>query len=275
MYSDNIIINFLLKIWYGFTDFLPTLLLAIAIFVVGCILNSVIMNFLGKGLEKSKLDKTIHKFLQSLLKVVIFVFVVIIVLTVLGIPMDSIVAVVSSAGIAIGLAMQSSLSNIAGGFMVLIGRTFKVGDYVKIGAEEGVVEEITILSTKIITVDNKDIFIPNGTVVNSTVTNFSYEKSRRVDHTFSISYNNDSKKAVEVIRKVAEKNTMILKDPAPFVRVSALGSNSIDIVVRVWTETENYWEVYFSMLEDVKEAFDSEGIVIPYQQIDVHMISDK
>ena len=275
MYSDNIIINFLLKIWYGFTDFLPTLLLAIAIFVVGCILNSVIMNFLGKGLEKSKLDKTIHKFLQSLLKVVIFVFVVIIVLTVLGIPMDSIVAVVSSAGIAIGLAMQSSLSNIAGGFMVLIGRTFKVGDYVKIGAEEGVVEEITILSTKIITVDNKDIFIPNGTVVNSTVTNFSYEKSRRVDHTFSISYNNDSKKAVEVIRKVAEKNTMILKDPAPFVRVSALGSNSIDIVVRVWTETENYWEVYFSMLEDVKEAFDREGIVIPYQQIDVHMISDK
>ena len=275
MYSDNIIINFLLKIWYGFTDFLPTLLLAIAIFVVGCILNSVIMNFLGKGLEKSKLDKTIHKFLQSLLKVVIFVFVVIIVLTVLGIPMDSIVAVVSSAGIAIGLAMQSSLSNIAGGFMVLIGRTFKVGDYVKIGAEEGVVEEITILSTKIITVDNKDIFIPNGTVVNSTVTNFSYEKTRRVDHTFSISYNNDSKKAVEVIRKVAEKNTMILKDPAPFVRVSALGSNSIDIVVRVWTETENYWEVYFSMLEDVKEAFDSEGIVIPYQQIDVHMISDK
>lgn len=275
MYSDNIIINFLLKIWYGFTDFLPTLLLAIAIFIVGCILNSVIMNLLGKGLEKSKLDKTIHKFLQSLLKVVVFVFVVIIVLTVLGIPMDSIVAVVSSAGIAIGLAMQSSLSNIAGGFMVLIGRTFKVGDYVKIGAEEGVVEEITILSTKIITVDNKDIFIPNGTVVNSTVTNFSYEKTRRVDHTFSISYNNDSKKAIAAIKKVAENNTMILKDPAPFVRVIALGSNSIDIVVRVWTETENYWDVYFALLEDVKEAFDNEGIVIPYQQIDVHMVDNK
>lgn len=275
MYSDNIIINFLLKIWYGFTDFLPTLLLAIAIFIVGCILNSVIMNLLGKGLEKSKLDKTIHKFLQSLLKVVVFVFVVIIVLTVLGIPMDSIVAVVSSAGIAIGLAMQSSLSNIAGGFMVLIGRTFKVGDYVKIGAEEGVVEEITILSTKIITVDNKDIFIPNGTVVNSNVTNFSYEKTRRVDHTFSISYNNDSKKAIAAIKKVAENNTMILKDPAPFVRVIALNSNSIDIVVRAWTETENYWDVYFALLEDVKEAFDNEGIVIPYQQIDVHMVDNK
>ena len=226
-------------------------------------------------MEKSKLDKTIHRFLNSLVKIIVFAFVLIIVLTILGIPMDSIVAVVSSAGVAIGLAMQSSLSNVAGGFMVLIGRTFKVGDYVQINGMEGVVEEITILSTKIITGDNKDVFIPNGTVVNSVIINYSQEKTRRVDHIFSISYNNDAKKAVAAIRKVAENNAMILKDPAPFVRVIALGSNSIDIVVRVWTETNKYWDVYYAMLEDVKEVFDKEGIVIPYNQLDVHVVDNK
>ncbi|MBQ8435583.1 MAG: mechanosensitive ion channel, partial [Oscillospiraceae bacterium] len=233
MSSSNPILNFFITMLNNFLDFLPTLLLAIIVFVIGCVLNSVIMNLLGKGMEKSKLDKTIHRFLNSLVKIIIFAFVLIIVLTILGIPMDSIVAVVSSAGVAIGLAMQSSLSNVAGGFMVLIGRTFKVGDYVQINGMEGVVEEITILSTKIITGDNKDVFIPNGTVVNSVIINYSQEKTRRVDQIFSISYNNDSKKAVAVIQSVVEKNELILKDPEPFVKVSAFSPNSIDITVKV------------------------------------------
>ena len=275
MSSSNPILNFFITMLNNFLDFLPTLLLAIIVFVIGCVLNSVIMNLLGKGMEKSKLDKTIHRFLNSLVKIIIFAFVLIIVLTILGIPMDSIVAVVSSAGVAIGLAMQSSLSNVAGGFMVLIGRTFKVGDYVQINGLEGVVEEITILSTKIITGDNKDVFIPNGTVVNSVIINYSQEKTRRVDQIFSISYNNDSKKAVAVIQSVVEKNELILKDPEPFVKVSAFSPNSIDITVKVWTENDKYWDVYFALLEDVKEAFDNEGIIIPHNQIDVHVVDNK
>ena len=275
MSSSNPILNFLFTMLNNFLDFLPTLLLAIIVFVLGCVLNSVIMNLLGKGMEKSKLDKTIHRFLNSLVKIIVFAFVLIIVLTILGIPMDSIVAVVSSAGVAIGLAMQSSLSNVAGGFMVLIGRTFKVGDYVQINGMEGVVEEITILSTKIITGDNKDVFIPNGTVVNSVIINYSQEKTRRVDHIFSISYNNDAKKAVAIIEEVAKKNELILKDPAPFVKISAFAASSINITVRVWTETNKYWDVYYAMLEDVKEVFDKEGIVIPYNQLDVHVVDNK
>lgn len=275
MSSSNPIFDFFGSMLTNFIEFLPTLLIAIVVFILGCVINSVIMNLLGKGLEKSKLDKTIHRFLNSLVKILIFAFVLIIVLTILGIPMDSIVAVVSSAGVAIGLAMQSSLSNVAGGFMVLIGRAFKVGDFVDIAGMSGVVEEITILSTKIITGDNKDVFIPNGTVVNSTITNYSQEKTRRVDQTFSISYNNDSKKAIAVITETLEKNNMILKNPEPFVKVCALTSNSVDIAVRVWTETDKYWDVYFAMLEDIKEAFDKEGIIIPYNQLDVHVVDNK
>lgn len=267
--------NFLVSLWTNFVAFLPTLLLAVIIFVVGCVVNSFLMKLLGKGLERSKLDKTVHRFLNSLVKIGVFAFVLIIVLTILGIPMDSIVAVVSSAGVAIGLAMQSSLSNVAGGFMVLIGRTFKVGDYVQIGGMEGVVEEITILSTKIITVDNKAVYIPNGTVVNSVIVNYSKEDTRRVDHTICISYDNDIKKAISVITAVAEKNAKVLKDPAPFVRVCAFGSSAVELTVRVWTKTSDYWDVYFDMLENVKEAFDKEGIVIPYNQIDVHMVDNK
>lgn len=275
MYSSNPLVDFLLRLWNGFVSFLPTLFLAVIVFAVGCVLNSVIMNLMGKGLEKSRFDKTIHKFLNSLVKIVIMAFVIIIVLTVLGIPMDSIIAVISSAGIAVGLAMQSSLANVAGGFMVLIGRTFKVGDYVEIGGKEGTVDEISILSTKIITLDNKDIYIPNGTVVNSVVTNYSAEKTRRVDQVYSISYDNNVRKAIKVIEDVIAANEMILKDPAPFVRLSECGESSLNIAVRVWTSGADYWTVYFDMLENVKEAFDKNGIVIPYNQLDVHVVDKK
>ena len=275
MFESNPLIAFLLKLWNGFVSYLPTLLIALIVFVAGCILNSFIMKLMGKGLEKSRLDKTIHKFLNSLVKIALMAFILIIVLTVLGIPMDSIIAVISSAGIAVGLAMQSSLSNVAGGFMVLIGRTFKVGDYVEIGGKEGTVDEISILSTKIITPDNKDIYIPNGTVVNSVVTNFSAEKARRIDQIYGISYDNDVRKAIKVIEDVIASNDMIHNDPAPFVRLTECAGSSLNIVVRVWADSADYWTVYFDLLESVKEAFDKNDIVIPYNQLDVHVVDNK
>ncbi len=269
--SGDISLSFFEKLWQFFLGYIPTLILAAVIYIAGCILNKIVLKILGKGLEKSRLDRTVHGFLKSLVKIVLSALILIIVLTVLGIPMTSIIAVVTSAGLAVGLAMQSSLSNVAGGVIVLMGRSFKVGDYVKIGSEEGTVKEITILSTKIITIDNKVVYIPNGTVSNSVITNFTQEKTRRVDLVFGISYDNDAKKAVSVISGVLAENGKVLADPAPFVRVSGFSASSVDISVRAWVNAGDYWDVYFAMYEDIKEAFDKNGIVIPYNQLDVHI----
>lgn len=268
-------VSFFSKLWSNFLDYLPTLLLAIVVYIVGCIINKIIMSILSKGLDRSRIDKTVHGFLKSFVKVVLLCIIIIIVLSILGIPMTSIIAVVGSAGIAIGLALQSSLANIAGGVIVLMGKNFRVGDYVSINGTEGTVREITIFSTNIVSVDNKSIYIPNGTVSNATIINYTREKSRRVDHVISISYNNDAKKAISVISEVIKNNTLILSDPEPFVRITAFSSSSIDIVVRVWVNSADYWDVYFALLEDIKEAFDENDIVIPYNQLDVHIVENE
>lgn len=268
-------ISFFSKLWSNFLDYLPTLLLAIVVYIVGCIINKIIMSILSKGLDRSRIDKTVHGFLKSFVKVVLLCVIIIIVLSILGIPMTSIIAVVGSAGIAIGLALQSSLANIAGGVIVLMGKNFRVGDYVSINGTEGTVREISIFSTNIVSVDNKSIYIPNGTVSNATIINYTREKTRRVDHVISISYNNDAKKAISVISEVIKNNTLILSDPEPFVRITAFSASSIDIVVRVWVNSADYWDVYFALLEDIKEAFDENDIVIPYNQLDVHIVENE
>ncbi|MGN0603037.1 MAG: mechanosensitive ion channel family protein [Oscillospiraceae bacterium] len=268
-------VSFFSKLWSSFLEYLPTLLIAIVVYIVGCIINRIIMSILSKGLERSRIDKTVHGFLKSLVRVALLCIIIIIVLTILGIPMTSIIAVVGSAGIAIGLALQSSLSNIAGGVIVLMGKNFRVGDYVSINGTEGTVREITIFATNIISVDNKSIYIPNGTVSNATIINYTREKTRRVDHIMSISYNNDAKKAISVISDVIKENNKILSAPEPFVKITAFSASSIDIVVRVWVNSADYWDVYFALLEDIKDAFDKNGIVIPYNQLDVHIVDNE
>lgn len=268
-------VSFFSKLWSSFLEYLPTLLIAIVVYIVGCIINRIIMSILSKGLERSRIDKTVHGFLKSLVRVALLCIIIIIVLTILGIPMTSIIAVVGSAGIAIGLALQSSLSNIAGGVIVLMGKNFRVGDYVSINGTEGTVREITIFATNIISVDNKSIYIPNGTVSNATIINYTREKTRRVDHIMSISYNNDAKKAISVISDVIKENNKILSVPEPFVKITAFSASSIDIVVRVWVNSADYWDVYFALLEDFKDAFDKNGIVIPYNQLDVHIVENE
>lgn len=267
-------VSFFTKLWSNFLEYLPTLIVAVVVYIIGCIINKIIMKLLSKGLERSKIDATVHGFLKSLVKVVLICITIIIVLTILRVPMTSIITVVGSAGIAIGLALQSSLSNIAGGVIVLIAKNFRVGDYISINGTEGTVKEISIFSTNIITIDNKSIFVPNGIVSNSTIINFTREKTRRVDHIMSISYNNDTKKAISVINEVINNNSKILSVPEPFVRICAFSSSSVDISVRVWVNSADYWDVYFDLLEQIKEAFDENGIVIPYNQLDIHMIKD-
>lgn len=252
--------------------FMPTLLWAIVIFIIGFILNRIVINLFTKGVKKTKIDQTVRKFLASVIKIIITAITLIIVLTVLGIPMASIITVLGTAGVAVGLALKDSLSNVAGGVILLINRTIKVGDYVQINSYEGTVDEISILYTKLITVDNKDIFFPNGVIATSPFINFSSEGKRRIEHIFSISYNNDYKKAIEVIKDIIDKHPLVNKNDELFVRLSELSSNSLDIKIRVWVKTSDYWTVYYDLLEQIKDKFDETGICIPYNQLDVHIV---
>ena len=259
----------------GFLNFIPTLLLAIIIYVAGFFLNRLVLNLFAKGVEKSKMDQTVKTFLSSVIKIVITALVLIIVLTVLGIPMTSIITVLGTAGVAVGLALKDSLSNVAGGVLLLINQTIKVGNYVEIGSYAGVVAEVTILYTKIVTLDNKDIFIPNGVVSTSSIVNYSSEDSRRVDLKFAISYSSDHQKAMQAIKSVASRHPLVHQDKEIFVRIGELASSSVNIIVRVWTENANYWTVYFDLIEQIKDKLDAEGIHIPYNQLDVHLVESK
>ena len=258
----------------GIIGFIPTLILAIIIYVVGFFINKLVLNLFAKGVERSKMDQTVKKFLSSVIKIIITALVLIIVLTVLGIPMTSIITVLGTAGVAVGLALKDSLSNVAGGVLLLINQTIKVGNYVEIGSYAGIVEEVSILFTKIVTLDNKDIYIPNGVVSTSSIVNYSSEDQRRVDLVFAIAYDSDHKKAMEAITDVAKKHPLVLQDKEIFVRIGELSPNSVNITVKVWTENANYWAVYFDLIEQVKEKFDEEGIHIPYNQLDVHLVEN-
>ena len=265
--------KFLSDIWVGFLDKLPTIIFAIIILILGVILSKLTVKLMGKALERSRLDLTITKFLRSVVKIILYVVLVTVVLTLLGVPTTSIITVIGTAGVAVGLALQNSLSNLAGGFLILFSKPFKVGSYISVSGAEGFVTDINILYTKLMTYDNQAIYIPNGVASNAVLTNVTQADKRRVDHVFSISYDADFRKAVAAIDKAISKIPKILhgEGEKPFVRMLKHNSGSIDIVVRVWCRTENYWDVYFDVIEGVRMQFIEENIEIPYPQLDVHM----
>ena len=246
--------------------------------IIGALIISIgfklINKFVGRFidvLEKKDVDITLSKFLKSLITVGLKVILVLPVLGYWGIQLSGIAALVASAGVAIGLALQGSLSNFAGGFIILFIRPFKVGDYIETATYGGTVEQIGLFYTHLTTVDNKQILIPNGTLSNGSLINYSAKPTRRVDLTFSVGYENDISHVKEVLNKIIERNKLILKDPEPFVAVSAHSASSVDFVVRAWCNTENYWSIYFDLLEEVKITFDKENISIPYPQMDLHL----
>ncbi len=265
--------KFLNDVWQGFLDKLPTIIFAIIILILGVILSKLTVKLMGKALDRSKLDLTITKFLRSIVKIILYVVLITVVLTLLGVPTTSIITVIGTAGVAVGLALQNSLSNLAGGFLILFSKPFKVGSYISVSGVEGFVTDINILYTKLMTYDNQAIYIPNGVASNAVLTNVTQADKRRVDHVFSISYDADFRKAVTAINKALEKIPKILhgEGEQPFVRMCKHNASSIDIVVRVWCKTENYWDVYFDVIEGVRMQFIEENIEIPYQQLDVHM----
>lgn len=265
--------RFLGDIWDGFMSKLPTIIFAIVILVLGIFVSKLAVKLMGKAMDRSKLDLTINHFIKSMTKIVLYVVLVTVVLTLLGVPTTSIITVIGTAGVAIGLALQNSLSNLAGGFLILIAKPFRVGDYIAVSGVEGSVVGINILYTKLMTLDNKAVYIPNGTASNAVLTNVTDAELRRVDNVFSISYDADYKKAVAAIYKALGKCPKILDTDGhkPFVRMCAHSASSIDIAVRVWCKTSDYWDVYFDVIEHVRQHFIEENIEIPYQQLDVHM----
>ena len=234
------------------------------------IIKRAIEHFI-KFLERRDVDVTLRKFLKSLITVTLKVLLVMPVLGYWGIQLSGIAALVASAGVAIGLALQGSLSNFAGGFIILLIRPFKVGDYIETSAYSGAVEQIGLFYTQLVTVDNKQILIPNGNLSNGSLINYSAKPTRRVDLTFNVGYENDIHHVKEVLNKIVENNNLILKDPKPFIAVSAHSASSVDFVVRVWCNTQDYWNIYHSLLEEVKITFDKENISIPYPQMDLHV----
>ncbi len=251
---------------------LVTNIIISAIILFGGIwLAKQIQKYIAVLMEKREIDALLASFISNIAYVALIAFVVIAALSQLGIQTTSFVAIIGAAGLAIGLSLQSSLSNFASGVMIIAFRPFKVGDFVEAGGVSGVVEGIQIFSTQMRTGDNKEIIVPNSNITSSNITNYSAKDTRRIDMVFGIGYDDDIKLAKEILTKLLEEDERILKDPEPLVAVSELADSSVNFVVRPWVKAEDYWGVKFDYTETVKLTFDKEGISIPYPQQDVHM----
>lgn len=250
------------------------LLTAIVVLVVALKVIAWIKKFIKQSPKLDRLDPSIRSFLGSFASIGLYILLVIIVAGMIGIPATSFITILASCGVAIGLALQGSLSNFAGGLMLLLFKPFKVGDFVEVCGETGTVAEITVVYTVLLTPDNKRITIPNGTLTNSVIENYSAEELRRVDLTFSTDYSCDIEKVKSIIGKLVEDHPQALAEPAPMVRLSAHGDSALTYAVRVWCKNEDYWAVYFDLTESVKQAFDKNNIAIPYPQMDVHVKND-
>ncbi|MBQ2999631.1 MAG: mechanosensitive ion channel [Clostridia bacterium] len=247
------------------------LLAAILVLVIGTIIIKLVMKLLRKKKLGKHGDATVHRFVLNLVKAALYIILAVTVVAILGVPMASMVALIASAGVAIGLALQGSLSNLAGGIMLLIFRPFKLDDFIDASGISGTVVDIGIFYTTIRTPDNKSVTIPNGSLMNDKVTNFSVHDTRRVDFTFNAAYGSDVDKINALLLEEAAKHEMVLKDPAPFARLSQQNEHSLTFTLRVWTESANYWTVNFDLLEAINARFAAEGIEIPFNQIDVHV----
>lgn len=252
------------------TDVGLKIIFGLIVLFVGLKIVKVIVKMVAKGKAFQKLDSTVQSFIKSLIKILLYAAVIASACMIWGIPATSFLTIFASAGLAIGMALQGALSNLAGGIMILIFKPFRVGDYIENGGLAGTVKDITIIYTILLTVDNKVITIPNGNLTNSNVINYSSEPLRRVDITLSAAYTDDMDKVEKVLMDVAGNNEKVLKNPAPFARLVTQNSSSLDYTFRVWCKSADYWDVYFDMMEQARAAFDKNGITIPFQQVDVH-----
>ena len=246
---------------------------AIAIFVIGRWIAKAVRNGIRRMMKKADADPIIIGFVGSMTYIALLAFVVIAALGQLGIQTTSFIAILGAAGLAVGLALQGSLANFAAGFLMIIFRPFKVGDFIEGAGVAGIVEAIHIFTTTLKTGDNKLIIIPNAKLSGDNITNYSAQETRRVDMTVGVAYDADLSVVRDVLNDIINKEDRVLKDPAPLVAVAELADNSVNFVVRVWTKTDDYWGVKFDTTETIKNRFDAEGIGIPFPQRDIHIVS--
>jgi len=247
---------------------------AILILIIGRIVINIIAKVIRKLMQRSNTDETLTKFVVSLSRIALMTFVFIAAIGTLGVQTASFVAIIGAAGLAIGFALQGSLSNFASGVMLIIFRPFKAGDYVEAGGSSGSVEAIQIFNTIMKTPDNKKVIIPNSQITGGSITNYSAMDTRRVDMVFGIGYDDDIKKAKETLEHIVKDDPRVLKDPAPTIALSELADSSVNFIVRPWVKTSDYWGVYFDLIEKVKLTFDEKGISIPFPQTDVHLFQE-
>lgn len=254
-------------------NFALQVVIALVVYVIGGKIIKLILKMLSRGMERRGTDEGVKQFLLPLVKYSLYVILIFIIMGLFGIATTSAVAVLGSAGVAVGLALQGSLSNFAGGVLILLLKPFRVGDYIveHSGGKEGTVTEISIFYTKLLSADNKMILVPNGTLANCTVTNVSGMEKRRVDVEVGIAYEADIRTAKEVLKKVATEDEARLKEEEPVVFVDSLGDSSVNMGVRIWVAAEDYWSAKWRLTENVKYALDEAGISIPYPQLDVQI----
>jgi small conductance mechanosensitive channel len=253
------------------TEYGMKVVAALAIFLIGRIVIGILAGMIRRILTKAGTDETLSKFVVSLTRGLLMTFVFIAAISALGVETTSFIAVLGAAGLAIGLALQSSLSNFASGVMLIIFRPFKKGDYVMAGGVSGTVEEVAIFNTVLKTPDNCKVIVPNGDIISGPITNYSAHPTRRLDLVFGIGYDDDILKAKKTLERILSEDSRVLSDPAPQVAVSELADSSINFVVRPWVKRADYWDLKFDLIEKVKLTFDAEGISIPYPQTDVHL----
>lgn len=263
------------KYWNQVADLVieygATLVLAIVVLIIGLWLIKRIVKMVGRGMEKRNVDASLRPFLTSIIKALLTVMLVISVASMVGVEMTSFVAVLGAAGLAVGLALQGSLSNFAGGVLILLLKPFKVGDFIEANGFSGTVREIQIFYTYLTTPSNQEIVIPNGDLSNNAVKNYSFHDTRRIDMTFGIGYEDDMDKAKSILRSIVESDSRIIKDRGIDIFVEALADSSVNFHVRCWAANGDFWDIYNNMNEKVKKAFDKEGVSIPFPQRDVHM----
>ena len=247
------------------------LIYAIIILMIGLWIIKAITNGLKKFMVKRKVDESLIPFLTSMLNMVLKVMLVITVMSMLGIEMTSFIAILGAAGLAVGLALSGTLQNFAGGVMLLIFKPFKVGDFIDAQGYSGVVKEIQIFITILTTPDNKTVIIPNGGLANGSMVNYSAQDTRRVDWTFGIGYGDKTDDAKKILMDLMNADDRVLKDPKPFVGVSALADSSVNFATRAWVKGEDYWGVFFDINDKVYNTFNEKGINIPFPQMDVHV----
>ncbi len=258
--------------WFTHTGI--KLLIAIILMIVTFAIINGVTKKIYKRLQKKKADETLSRVCTQAARIILKLLVLVCLIGYVGIETASISAVIASIGVGISLAVQGTLSNFAGGVIIIVMRPFKIGDYITSNGQEGTVEDIKLFYTHIVTNDNKAVVIPNGSLANNVIVNSSAKDTRRVDIVTQVAYGSDVALVKKLIKDVCQQNGLVFKDPAPFVEMSELNESSLDFTVRVWCNRSDYWTVKFALLDDIKKALDENGIEIPYKQIDVHVKED-